>query len=416
MQPITVKGFPIGINNIEPDYAMPEGSARDIINADIYNDGKLRRRRGSVMSFGGLDIHSLWSDPRNPDPQIAFYVAGTSLFSLQYISGSLVSSTVATGLQRGAEVSYFELAGDIFWSNGFVNGRIRNGTLNVPWGVETPAKNPVLTAGVTGSLPAGHYQVVLTFRNSLGEESGATLAQGIDVLANGSITLTNMPQPASFDVIQTCIYCTPQNGDVMYKVAVVASSTTTFTITNASIGTTMLKTQFLSPMPAGVSICHLNGSIYVAQGNFIYYSEPFRYGLCNLRENFYQFPGEVDIVLGVPDEAGMRPQEGIFVCADKTYFILRAGTKEAENKIIFPFGGVRGTGTYLRNNTDVAWFSPRGQVTGSIGGHAKLLNDANYTPGKMTHGTSIVREYQGLKQIINTVEQTAISPLQYTGD
>jgi hypothetical protein len=412
--PYTLEGFPLGINNLLPDYSLPKEALRDAINVDIYDTGKIKRRTGSTKKVSLIGAHSFWTDPKNPRPEVAYYAAGTTLYSLKMISGVLTSAAIATGLAAGRKVTYLFLNGDVFWSNGIISGRIHNG-VNVDWGVETPAAYPVLTANAVGGLFPGVYQVALTFRNSNGEESGTNKAQSINVAAGGSIILTGMPAPVNSDVTQICVYCTPANGEALHKVAVLPYNASTYTINTMANATTVLRTQFLQPMPAGDRIAHLNGIIFVASGPTVFHSEPFRYGLCNLNENFYSFPQDVDEILAVPDEAGLRPQEGLYVCADKTYFILRAGSHEAELKIIFQFGAIRGTGLYMRNSPNVTWFSPRGQVTGGLAGKAKLDTELMYAPGIMSSGASIIREQVGLKQIINNVQQSEISPLEFTG-
>ena len=410
--PYTLEGWPMGVNNLLPDYALPKEALRDGINIDIYDNGKIKRRAGSTKKVTLTGAHSLWSDPKNPRPTVNYYVAGTTLYSLKVVSGVLTSTSLVTGLAAGRKVAYLFLNGDVFWSNGIVSGRIHNG-VNGPWGLETPANLPILTANAVGGLFPGIYQVAITYRNALGEESGTGPAQSVNVSAGGSIILTNLPVPVSGQITQTVIYCTPANGEALHKVATIPSNSSTYTITTMANATTILRTQFLQPMPAGDRIAQLNGVIFVSSGPNIFYTEPLRYGLCNLNENFYSFPQDVDEMLAVPDEAGLRPQEGLYVCADKTYFILRAGVPEAEQKIIFQFGAIRGTGVYMLNKPDVMWFSPRGQVTGGLAGHAKIDTEAQFMPGVMSHGASIIREQNGLKQIINTVNQSAISPVEF---
>lgn len=412
--PYTIEGFPLGINNLLPDYALPKEALRDGSNIDIFDNGKIKRRAGSAKKVNLVGAHSFWSDPKNPRPDIAYYVAGTTLYSLKMVSGILTSTAIVTGLAAGRKVAYLFLNGDVFWSNSVISGRIHNG-VNGPWGLETPASKPILTASTVGGLFPGKYQVVLTYRNALGEESGTDVAQTISVPSGGSIVLTGMPTPVSSQVAQICVYCTAANGETLHKVAVIPSSSSTYTISTMANATTILRTQFLQPMPAGDRIAHLNGVIFVASGPNIFYTEPLRYGLCNLNENFYSFPQDVDEMLAVPDEAGLRPQEGLYVCADRTYFLLRAGVPEVEQKIIFPFGAIKGTGLYLLNSPNVTWMSPRGQIVGGLAGKAKVETEAQYMPGVMSHGASIIREQNGLKQIINTVNQSEISPIEYTG-
>lgn len=405
--PIKFSGFPAGINNIQPDYALKPDELRNSNNVDLFDNGKVRRRKGSLQKISLAGAHSIWSDPKNPLPDVAYYVAGTTLYSLRISSGALVSAAIATGLTQGRNVCYLYLNGDVFWSNGVISGRIRNG-VNMDWGVETPAALPPLSVSAAGTLSPGRYQVLLTYRNSSGEEGGSDVAQSIVLTSTGSIVLSGIPVALSTDATQVCIYVTSSDGDMLHKIATVARGTTSYTINSVAGAGTAIKTRLLSPMPAGDRIAHLNGVIYVASGPYIYHSEPMRYGLCNLNENFYAFPQEVAEILDVTD--------GLYVCADKTYFLSNPGTADVAQRVIFSFGAVKGTGTYLLNSTDVAWFSGRGQVIASAGGQAKAVTEGNYMPGTMSMGAVLVREKNGLKQIINTVQQSDVSALEYTGE
>lgn len=412
--PCRFTGFPKGVNNVLPEYALEPDALRDSSNIDLYDDGKVRRRRGMTQRLSLSGAHSFWSDPKNLNPDVSYYVAGTTMYALRSNAGTLTSTAVATGLAAGNKVSYLYLNGDVFWTNNLISGRIRNG-VNVDWGVEIPFKKPVLTAGTGGGLFAGRYQVALTYRNSLGEESGTEQAVAVAVATNGKITLSGLPAPISADVAQMCIYVSAPDGDVLHKVAIIPAGTASYVVTSVANAGTVLKTQFLQQMPAGSRIAHLNGFIFVASGSTVFFSEPLRYGLCNLNESFYMFPQEVTEILTVPD--------GMYVCSDKTYFLEKTskttdggvGTTEIKQTVVFPFGAVKGTGIYLPESTDVAWFSPRGQVIASEQGKAKVITDIVYRPGTMGFGTSVIRERQGLRQIINTVQQTDISPLEYTG-
>ena len=392
------RGWPKGVDNIHASHELPQDVLRDAVNVDIFESGKLRRRRGSTLQTALVGAHSLWSDPNVLE---AYYVAGTTMYSL---SQALASVAVVTGLMPGAKVSYLQLNGEVFWSNGVTSGRIVGG-VNAPWGVETPAGNATLAA-TTGGLIAGTYQIVTTFRNAAGEESGAQNAQAITLTATGGISITNLPAAISATITHQNIYATLANGDVLYKIATLPIATTTFSLVSMPTQTVALKTQDLAAMLAGTILAYHNGQIFVASGRFVYYSEPLRYGLYNPTKNFYMYPEDVTVMLAT--------QDGLHICADKTYFVSGAGTDDAAQVVKFPYGGIRGTGVYLPEDTGVAWFSPRGQMR-AVGSEVVSLIEKQFVPGIMSSGNAFVREQQGLKQIITVVQQSGDSPLKYTG-
>lgn len=396
--PLTIKGWVKGVDNIHAPYELPRDALRVGENIDILDSGKIRRRNGSTASVSAVGVHSLWSNEKVSD---AYYVAGSTMYSL---SDSLASAAVVTGLTPGARVAYVEVNGEILWSNGVVTGRLANG-VNYPLGVETPAGVAQLAA-TTGALPAGRYQITTTFRTASGEEGGAQNAGAIVLSSAGGITMSNMPAAQSATVTHRCIYATLANGDVMYKIATIPSAGSSYTISNIGSQTVALRTMNTQPMPAGSILAFVNGVLYVAVGPIVYHSEPMRYGQCNLSKNYYAYPVDVDIMVTTPS--------GVFICADKTYFLENPGTSEVIQRTVFPFGGVKGTGVYLPGSTGAAWYSPRGQVT-ATGSQATLTSEKMFVPGVMTSGASMAREENGVKQIVNVANVGEANALEYTG-
>lgn len=395
---IPVNGWPLGVDNVQPGYAVDSGALRSAANVDIFDGGKLRLRKGITLTALASGANSLWSDPML---SVAYYAAGGTIYSLSSLG---VSTAVVTGLSPALPVVYHQVNGEVFWSNTAVTGRIVGG-VNRPWGLETPASQPVLAATV-GALGVGTYQVAVTYRNAAGEESGAQNSVVITLAAIGGVAISALPVPVNASITLKCIYMTSQNGDVLYRIATIPAAQTTYTVATAPASTVTLKTQDFAPMPAGSILAHRNGQIFCAVGQYVFYSEPMRYGLHNPASNFYTYPSNVSVMLSTP--------EGIYICADKSYFLSAPGTAEVEQRVILPFGAATGTGVYLPNGVDVAWFSHRGQVVAS-GGQAKVITEKHFVPDIMTQGASLVREQQGLRQIVNVSRQSSVNPLVFTG-
>lgn len=395
---VPIAGWPLGVDNVQPEYAIDSGALRAATNVDIFDGGKVRLRKGITEVAAVIGANSLWSDPML---SVAYYAAGGSIYSLDALD---VSTAVVTGLSPSLPVVFHQVNGEVFWSNTAVTGRIVAG-VNRPWGLETPASQPVLTA-TTGGLEAGTYQVAVTYRNAAGEESGAQNAVVLTLASTGGVAISALPVPVDASITLKNIYMTSQNGDGLYKVATIPAAQTTYNAVTLPAQTVVLKTQDFTPMPAGNILAHRNGQIFSAVGPYVFYSEPMRYGLHNPVTNFYMYPADVSVMLSTPD--------GLYICADKSYFLAAPGTSEVEQKILFPFGAAAGTGVYLPNETDVAWFSHRGQVMAS-GGQAKVITEKHFAPDIMMQGASLVREQQGLRQIINVSRQSSTNSLEYTG-
>lgn len=396
---VPVKGWPLGVDNIQPDFDIAQGTLRAASNVDIFDGGKIKLRGGATVRTaitGGAT--SLWS---HPSLSVGYYAAGGSIYSY---TAAGVSTAVVTGLSSALPVAFHYIEGDVFWTNSQVNGRIRAG-VNTPWGVETPASQPVLAA-TTGTLLAGTYQLAVTYKTLAGEESGAQNSVSATLAAAGGVSITAIPVPVSATVTSKCIYMTLANGDVHYRIATIPAAQTTMTVATPVTPGSVLRTQDFSPMPAGNLIAHRNGIVFVASGPYVFYSEPFRYGLHDPAENFYAYPADVTVMLSTP--------EGLYVVADKSYFIANPGLTDVEQKEILPFGAASGTGLYMPEKNSVAWFSTRGQVVAS-GGQAEVITEKHFTPAIMAAGASFVKENQGLRQIVNVARQSSTNPYEYTG-
>lgn len=133
--------FGLGVDQVSAETGLlsdrksGQSAARRIVNYDITNTSQMLRRKGSVQVVGIEDAHSLWSAEGSP---VAYFAAGSTLYSFD---GETHTSLV-TGLAPGFPISFLDVAGDVYWSNGVNSGVLLMGETNVPWGATE----------VTGSL------------------------------------------------------------------------------------------------------------------------------------------------------------------------------------------------------------------------------------------------------------------------
>lgn len=73
-------------------------------------------------------------------------------------------------------------------------------------------------------------------------------------------------------------------------------------------------TRVLSDPPIGKFIEHYKGRIYIAQGDTLWYSEPYNYNTFNLHASFIKFEGQIRMVRAVRD--------GLFISTDRTIYFL----------------------------------------------------------------------------------------------
>ena len=385
-EPVDLGKFPNGLNNVSPDTDLPEGALVSAINVDIDKEGNIRSRKGYTEVYSGEGIHSLFD---------SYFVEGTDL---KYFDGTS-ATTIESNLDITRYLVWENVFDDYYYSDGYVNKIAGKGPLGLP----TPPNNPTLTE-VTGKLSAGTYQVAVCYTDpDSGEISGALLANTISVQDNAGILCSDIPDsPDGYDVI---VYVSTQNGEQLYQNGIVSNGFTNYTILDSKKSTRTLDTQFLEPLPGGHIITHFKARIYVADDNVLWYSEAFRMGLHKPSTNFFQFPSRITIVQAVDD--------GIYVVADKTYWLAGADPKAMQQVVVSKHTGIEGTGLKMGGEsfgTDSTpyqglyvgfWYSNTGAVLGKAKGEmVELTDDRLAIPTGVTTGSSMYRKFDGIKQVV----------------
>jgi hypothetical protein len=386
LKPISMGPF-LGMNNRLPDTQLvtKDGTyLRNAVNVDVGSGGFVKRRRGSTLIFSGTDCHSFWS---TVDNYPAWYVDYNVLYQVNGVLGAITRTPTITGLTPGMPMSYAYLNGDLYCTNGVQINRITN-FISYPAAVPTP-QMPTATVSTGGALKSGLYSFTVTFQSAEGEESGAPFPVQLTVPEGGTITFTNIAQ----SIYQTNIYLTPLNGDEYYLAASVPMGVTSYTVSNRQAFGRLCKNIGLIPMPPGQIIRILNGRIFVASGNILYYSETYS-PLYNPQRNYVPFPNRITLVEDV--------NNGLYICADQTYWV-KGDILDAELNPVLPYGAVEGTGGYITNENAAFWMSPRGLVKGTQDGVVTNLQEATNVVNSGIIGASLFRESDGLKQMLTTL-------------
>lgn len=297
----TTDDFP-RFDGIRNDIAAERFSTADLVdgvNIDLDDAGRPEMRDGSSRVYtaaGG--VHSLWA---SRDGSVCLFVEGTELKRLS--SSLTTATTLATGLQAGARVSYDEHAGAVYLSNGFQSLIVENGAAR-NWGVTPPSGLSAVAAG--GNLPGGRYQFTATYLYTNGRESGAMPAGYIDI-DGGGFTVT-IPDSDDAQVLGKILYCSSANGDTLYEVGAVSATTQTMHFGDSSLRLQRpLTTQFYGAPPPATDVAIYRGRAYVAVGSLVLYSAPF--GLELFRgDEYFMLPGAVTLIAPAED--------GLFIATD----------------------------------------------------------------------------------------------------
>jgi hypothetical protein len=386
------KGWPDGENNLRRSTELEPTMLRRSVNYDITDTGDLLRRQGfAAVVNATVQPGSLFS---NGDR--CLYVASGNLFELQYHLGEWRSLLVRLNV-GSRRMAYVDVNGDIYWANGLNTGIFTSETEDLAWGLHAPVEQPNLYASLNGGrLTTGTYQVAVTFVSERGEESGTGVAAEItlDETSTGSIELRDIP--ASTEAKWVRIYASTPNGEGLYRVTDILNGITSHRITAIDNAVDIkLQTQHGIKPPAGDVLEYFNGRIYIGQGNVVWMTEPLRYGLVKPHKSFLMFPSEVTVIKAVTD--------GIFICADKTYWISGTDTTAFQQREVLPYGAVKGTGIDIPDSDNVAWFSERGAIVAGLEAQVSNLQEERSAVSKFQNGAMLWREHRGLRQLVATL-------------
>lgn len=376
MRPIKVESFAPGFSNKREATRLRQsddrGPASTFLhaadNVDLTADGYLRRRRGFALALAGGAAHSLWSDGAD-----ALYVDGSDLV---HVDSRLTRTVLRSDLAAQQRMSCVRAPdGDVYWSNGLEIGRIHAGEARP---IITPTPTPPAVTATSGGLPAGRYQVAFAATGPDGE-SPATFPIALDLPADSGISIGTLP--AAVRVYMTCA-----DGATFFRVP--GASGVIATLANTG---ERLQTLLMAEMPPGQIVRHYAGRLLVAAGAVLWLSEPYQYGLMNPARNWLPFPAPITVVEPCED--------GVYVCADATYWIPGDLLDTSPAKVL-PFGGLDGSGGVSPDQRTVFWGSDKGIVIGAPGGQVTTPQSDEISFGHSPAGATAWREQDGQTHLI----------------
>lgn len=380
--------WPKGVNNRQAEHALPPGTLRNAVNVDIDGLGFLRRRSGFQKVLGGVNMRGGFNSSLG-----TFYVAGNALYRWNADN----TSTLLTSGVNGQYAAYWEFNSSVYFSDGVTTKRI-DATGIHDWGQAVPAA-PELH-GINGSLPLGTYVAAITAVDSTGRESGASETAEITFNAASGLRVTGIDATRA-----NRIYLTTTNGSTLFMVIELPAGTASYDITSISqVGVGRpLETQFMSKPPAGRIIREYKGRLYIADGNTLWYTDPYDFDKVALGRNFFQFQAPITVVEPVTN--------GLWVVAEATYFYSGTGPGDFKPLQGLNYGAIYGTSQLVPYTNDAMWYSERGVVLADENGQITNLQEAQVAAPSGTVGAGIIREQDGLRQMIVSVRDPVVSPL-----
>jgi hypothetical protein len=396
-------GFPDGVNNVFREDSVPSSQLRKAVNVDLLPDGKVRRRSGYLRRLELADGRSAASHLGK------IYLADGP--SLKRVDPSDFSEEVIGAVPANSYLSYASLNEFLYVAAGTTGYRIAPDGQVGYWSPEQPDGQPDVSSQSIGGLPGGEYQVAIVYSRS-GEESGSARAQNITIPENGSIQISNIPQPERADTTAIRVYATHTNGEILYWARDLEPGTGATTLSALPSGK-QLETQFMEPVPTGHIVRGFNGHLLSARDNVLYYSQALRFGLCNVTQDYFEFESRITMVRPV--------QSGIFVATERrTHFLSGSAPAEFVRATVQPNGAVEGTdinvpaGIFpfenLQTGEVAVWWSLSGNmVIGFPNGQVQILRDGELSLPEYARGTTMLRESNGVRQIVSTLQNPQTS-------
>lgn len=356
-----------GSNNITKPERLPEGAVVDAVNMDFTVGGKAELRTGFELVRDYGDIRAVFAMGES--------IAVAAGDTVKKISGAneVDIATIANG------------AVSAVWHNGqlFLNTHsdsIRIADTVESWAISAPVFDIELTLG---NFPPGIYKIAVTSLEG-GVESGCspmtiTLGEGQGIRVNVQ------------DNRACRLYSSVANSSTLYHQGVARS---TNLLSLPVDDTARLITGELEPLPFCNILESHNAIIVGAYERFVFHTKPMLSHLHHPEEDYLQFSEPVTIVAAVTG--------GLYVCADKTYFITGIGSNEMTQRVVQDFGAVAGTLVKLPDGS-ASWFCKYGQVIARSDGSIELINRASYAPSIANDGAAGYLEHNGNQMIVTTM-------------
>lgn len=377
-------------NRVGPSgFELGDLDAAENIDLDDGGGAMLRRGHGAASIAGSC--HSLWS---NGD--FCYAVIANAL--TQVLPG-LTTKTLRSGLTPERRVEYVAVGDRTFYANGIENGVIQAGASR-SWGLPVPHAPAVSL--VPGELLPGRYQVALTYLRADLQESGASLATVVDVVAGQGLSIA-LPTSPSSEITTTAVYVSKSDGATLYLSQMVASAATLAVYLYPGPTVATLGTQHLSPPPVGDFLGIYNGHALVAAGDTLFYSEPYAYELFDLRKR-QRFGSRIVMLAPV--------KGGVFVGTENQTIFLEGPTPDRFNfQILSDYGVIPHTASRTsasrveaaRTGDCVVWTSKRGICAGFDGGTMLNLTEDRFAYPVQPTGGGLVRLWRGINQYVATL-------------
>lgn len=374
MKTIRRDSWPAGINNIAQPDRLPDGAVRDLLNLDPSEGGTLDRRAGFEKVLECSAGRAAFDVGRS-----IVVVDGPDLLGYSTLTGDVTALGQLSG--NVGEVAGATLNGQLYIAT--LAEQLRtDGYVRKPWTVAEPGFSVELIG--TGSL-GGLHRIALTATGADGEESSAH-SESIQVPPGAGLRITTT------DTRPLRVYASAPNSTTLYYQGLLIGGA--LAITNINDATEQLTTDGLAPMAACVEYVAYHGVLIGRLDNCLFVSLPMCPHLMDPIAGFFQYAGTI--------KALAATDGGVFVVADKTYFLTGIETREPLQRVVLDIDAVEGSAVALPDGR-AAWFTRYGQAIGSPDGTVELPNRKTFAPDVAAYGAAGLVEHNGNPMVVTTM-------------
>jgi len=286
--------WPLGLDNRNDPRRLNPAALSAAWDVLIEEDGRVQSAAHPALELAAAGLSSLWTSINGG----GYALSGNTLCRID--GKTLMPVGVLDG---SGEAGFGEWAGTLYVGRrGGTLYQVQGDTL-IPAALQPPSISAA--ASVTGGLPKGRYGVC------------AALLQGDAEMPCSALVMLDIPEGGGVEVTVSGsglarLFITEPNGTEPLWVADVSCGLP-YLIGQGKRGQPPAS-RFLEPLPAGRFLAAHGGRLLSAAGLHLYYSEPLRPNLADLRHNHIPLASPVTMLAAVED--------GIYL-ADRrqTYFI-----------------------------------------------------------------------------------------------
>lgn len=394
-KPVAMR-FPLGVDQVSAETELPTGAARRIVNLDVHKGGltrggtayggRMSQRSQVKLALAGVRTHSLWA--------CAYATLYVAAGDLMIVGADMTASALRAGVGE-AEMSFVEVNGTIYYSNGSVTGSVTAG-VDGAWGLPVPPAPSAAAVGY-GGMDAGTYMVALSYKDVSGRESGASPATMVQVTAGGGIVLSGM---AAAYVAR--VYVTPANGETLYWAHDLPVGAAVSYVGEHQPGK-LLATQHMTPMEPCTLLEYYNGRIYGVVGSVLVATQAMNYDLTRPATDYVLTPTDITMNKAVTDGLYIGGEHGVTFMAGND--IGAFSPRSADKLPPIPGSAMKIDGALFEQPGDgVVWLTQRGWVFGGAGGQVKRLTESQMALPKYDRAAGLFREHDGLRQLMTFVK------------